>query len=57
MMVLLSLLFTPPNMRWVALVAGSVMFTNTIVAVSLGTMLPMAFQRFKIDPALISGHW
>jgi magnesium transporter len=55
MMVLLGLLFTPADMRWVAFVAGMVMFTNTIVAVSLGTMLPMAFQRFKIDPALISG--
>jgi magnesium transporter len=54
-MVLLALLFTPPNMQWVAFVAGLVMVTNTLVAVLLGTTLPIAFARFELDPALISG--
>jgi magnesium transporter len=54
-MVLLALLFTPPNMQWVAFVAGLVMVTNTLMAVLLGTTLPMAFEHFKLDPALISG--
>jgi magnesium transporter len=55
MMVLLALPFTPPTMRWVALVAGLVMVTNTIVAVLLGTTLPISFDHFKLDPAMISG--
>jgi magnesium transporter len=55
LMVALALLFTPADMRWVAVVAGMVMASNTIVAVTLGTMLPMVFKRFDLDPALISG--
>jgi magnesium transporter len=55
LMVVLALLFTPVDMRWVAVVAGMVMASNTIVAVTLGTMLPMVFKRFDLDPALISG--
>jgi magnesium transporter len=39
----------------VALIAGMVMATNTIVAVTLGTLLPMALKRLKLDPALVSG--
>lgn len=54
-MVLLSLLWTKPEERWVGLVAGAVMATNSLVAVTLGTMLPMAMKRLKVDPALISG--
>jgi magnesium transporter len=55
LMVALALLFTPVEMRWVAVVAGIVMASNTVVAVTLGTMLPMIFKRFNLDPALISG--
>ena len=54
-MVLLSLIWTPANTRWVAVVAGLVMATNTVVAVTLGTLLPMALKRLKLDPALVSG--
>ena len=54
-MILLALIWTPPSERWVALVAGTVMATNTIIAVTLGTLLPMGFKRLNLDPALISG--
>jgi len=53
--VLLALIWTPPPERWVALVAGFVMAINTVVAVTLGTLLPMAMKRLKLDPALVSG--
>jgi magnesium transporter len=54
-MILLSLIWARPQERWVALIAGMVMGTNTIVAVTLGTLLPMALKRLKLDPALVSG--
>ncbi len=54
-MVLLALIWTPPQERWVAMVAGIVMATNTLVAVTLGTLLPMGLKRLKLDPALVSG--
>jgi magnesium transporter len=54
-MVLLSLIWTSPQERWVAIVAGLVMATNSLVAVTLGALLPMAMKRLKVDPALISG--
>ncbi|BAY09799.1 magnesium transporter [Calothrix sp. NIES-2098] len=54
-MILLSLIWAKPQERWVALVAGTVMASNTIVAVTLGTLLPMGLKRLKLDPALVSG--
>ncbi len=54
-MILLALIWTPPSQRWVAIVAGIVMAANTIVAVTLGTLLPMGFKQINQDPALISG--
>lgn len=54
-MVLLALIWTPPQERWVAFVAGLVMATNSVVAVTLGTLLPMGLKRLKLDPALVSG--
>ncbi|BAZ14200.1 putative Mg2+ transport protein [Calothrix sp. NIES-4071] len=54
-MVLLSMIWASPNERWVGVVAGMVMATNTLVAVTLGTFLPMGLKRLKLDPALISG--
>jgi magnesium transporter len=54
-MILIALIWTPPSERWVAIVAGVVMATNTLVAVTLGTLLPIAFKRLNFDPALISG--
>lgn len=54
-MILLSLIWTKPEERWVSLVAGTVMATNTLVAVTLGSLLPMGLKRLKLDPALVSG--
>jgi magnesium transporter len=54
-LVTLSLLWTPPQYQWVAFAAGSVMAINVLVAVTIGTFLPMTFKRLKLDPALISG--
>jgi magnesium transporter len=54
-MVVLSLIWAKPEERWVALVAGVVMAINTLVAVTLGTLLPMALKQLKLDPALVSG--
>jgi magnesium transporter len=54
-MILLALIWTPAQERWVALVAGAVMATNSVVAVTLGTLLPMGLNRLNLDPALISG--
>jgi magnesium transporter len=54
-MIALALIWTPPNERWVAVVAGIVMAANSIIAVTLGTLLPMGFKRLNVDPALISG--
>lgn len=54
-MFLLSLIWTRPEERWVGVIAGIVMATNSVVAVTLGTLLPTIMKRFKIDPALISG--
>ncbi len=55
MMVLLSLIWTKPGERWVGFVAGAVMATNTLVAVTLGALLPIVMKRLNLDPALVSG--
>ncbi|KAF3888120.1 MULTISPECIES: magnesium transporter [Nostocales] len=52
---ILSLIWSPPQERWVALVAAVVMAVNVFVAASMGTVLPMGLKRLKLDPALISG--
>jgi magnesium transporter len=52
---ILSLIWSPPNERWVALVAGSVMAVNVLLAATIGTLLPMGLKRMRLDPALISG--
>ncbi len=54
-MIALSLIWAKPQERWVALIAGGVMATNTMVAVTLGTLLPMGLKHLKLDPALMSG--
>lgn len=54
-MILISLIWTSPSERWVAMVAGGVMAVNTVLAVTLGTLMPMGFKRLNLDPALISG--
>ncbi len=54
-MIGLALIWTKPEERWVALIAGAVMSTNTLVAVTLGTLLPIGLKRLNLDPALVSG--
>lgn len=51
----LSLIWSPPHERWVAIVAGMVMAVNVLVAATMGTLLPMTLKRLNLDPALISG--
>ncbi|MEB3179048.1 MAG: magnesium transporter [Nostocaceae cyanobacterium] len=52
---ILSLIWSPADERWVALVAGLVMAINVFVAATMGTLLPMGLKRLNLDPALISG--
>lgn len=52
---ILSLIWSPPNERWVSLIAAAVMIVNVFVAATLGTLLPMGLKRVNLDPALISG--
>lgn len=52
---ILSLIWSPPDERWVSLVAASVMAINVLVAATMGTLLPMGLKRLNLDPALISG--
>ncbi len=40
---------------YLGLVVGGALAANTLVAVSLGGLLPLVLKRFKMDPALVSG--
>jgi len=40
---------------WLGLIVGAALAVNTVVAVSLGGMLPLIFKRLGMDPALVSG--
>lgn len=40
---------------YLGLVVGGALALNTIVAVSLGGIIPLALKRFNVDPALASG--
>jgi len=40
---------------YLGLVVGAALFLNTLLAVSLGGMLPLVLKRLKLDPALVSG--
>jgi magnesium transporter len=51
----LSLIWSAPQERWVALIAGMVMAINVLTAATVGTLLPMGLKRLSLDPALISG--
>jgi magnesium transporter len=51
----LSLIWSPPQDRWVSIIAGMVMIVNVLLAATLGTLLPMGLTRLNLDPALISG--
>ncbi|MDP8965998.1 MAG: magnesium transporter [Cyanobacteriota bacterium] len=52
---ILSLIWSSPQERWVAIVAALVMAINVFVAATMGTLLPMTLKRINLDPALISG--
>jgi len=39
---------------WLGLVVGGALAANTIVAVSLGGVLPLLLKRMKLDPALVA---
>jgi len=52
---LITLIYAGAQDRWVAWVAGLVMASNVMIAVSLGTLLPIGLKRLGLDPALISG--
>ena len=39
---------------FLGLVVGGAMALNTLVAVSLGGMIPLVLKRMKLDPALVS---
>ncbi|WP_081588073.1 magnesium transporter [Gloeocapsa sp. PCC 7428] len=52
---LLSLIWSPPQKQWIALVAAMVMAINVFVAATLGTLLTMGLKRINPDPALIRG--
>ena len=51
----LSLMWAQTGEHWVSFVAGAVMSVNVLIAVTLGTVLPMGFKRLNLDPALICG--
>ncbi|TWT89102.1 Magnesium transporter MgtE [Pseudobythopirellula maris] len=40
---------------WMGLVVGSALAANTLLAVLLGGVLPLALKQMKVDPALASG--
>lgn len=40
---------------WLGAVVGGALMVNTIVAVSLGGLIPLALKRMDMDPALASG--
>lgn len=40
---------------YLGLVVGIALAANTVIAVSLGGILPLIFKRLKLDPALVSG--
>jgi magnesium transporter len=40
---------------WLGLVVGGALAVNTLVAVCIGGLLPLALKRIGLDPALVSG--
>ncbi|MEZ4650704.1 MAG: magnesium transporter [Candidatus Eisenbacteria bacterium] len=40
---------------WLGLVVGCAMLLNTLIAVSIGGVVPLVLKRLKFDPALASG--
>ncbi|NJO62447.1 MAG: magnesium transporter [Richelia sp. RM2_1_2] len=52
---ILSLIWSPPQERWISIIASFVMIMNVFIAATLGTLLPMNLKRINLEPALISG--
>ncbi len=42
---------------WLGLVVGLALWSNVLVGVSFGVLIPMGLQRFDQDPALSAGIW
>jgi magnesium transporter len=40
---------------YLGLIVGTALAGNTVIAVSVGGVLPLLFKRLKLDPALVSG--
>ncbi len=40
---------------WLGAVVGAALFGNTVVAVSIGGLIPLVLKRMRLDPALASG--
>ncbi len=40
---------------WLGLVVGGALALNTVVAVSIGGLVPLVLKRYRLDPALASG--
>ena len=40
---------------YLGLIVGTALAANTVIAVSLGGLLPLILKRLKLDPALVSG--
>jgi magnesium transporter len=40
---------------YLGLIVGVALAGNTVVAVSIGGLLPLVFKRVRLDPALVSG--
>lgn len=40
---------------WLGMIVGIALAANTVVAVSLGGLLPLIFKRWRMDPALVAG--
>ena len=40
---------------WLGLVVGAALAVNTLIAVSIGGVVPLLLKRFKLDPAAASG--
>jgi magnesium transporter len=40
---------------WLGMIVGISLAANTVIAVSLGGLLPLLFKRWRMDPALVAG--
>lgn len=52
---LAGLAFVWKGNPWLGLVVGSALAINTVIAVTLGGVIPLVLRRYGLDPALASG--